>query len=238
MNSLTQAFLKKASISRVDHIISISESTKNDLIEILGVDETKISVVHLGVDTEAFNQKFITSIKKPYLLYVGKRDGYKNFEGFLKAFSKSTKLKSELSIIAFGGGLFSTREKKLIKENNLENYIIQIGGDDNKLIELYQNARAFVYPSKYEGFGLPPLEAMAAGCPVISSNTSSMPEVINNAGEFFDPLDIENIKHSIEKVVFSEARTKKLIKLGTENLKNFSWSKCAKSTTEIYKKIL
>lgn len=231
-------FLKKASISRVDHIISISQSTKNDLIEILGVDEKKISVVHLGVDTNAFNQKLTTSIKKPYLLYVGKREGYKNFEGFLIAFSKSKKLKSEFSIIAFGGGVFSTKEKKLIIENNLENCIIQIGGDDNKLIELYQNATAFVYPSKYEGFGLPPLEAMAAGCPVISSNTSSMPEVINNAGELFDPFDIENIKHSIEKVVFSEARTKELIKLGNENLKKFSWSKCSKSTTETYKKIL
>lgn len=231
--------IKKAVISRVDHILCISESTKNDLINILGVDEEKISVVHLGVDVDAFRYKMKSKITKPFLLYVGNRSGYKNFNIFIKAFASCNKLKSEFNIIAFGGGQLSLSESQLIKKNGLlENQVIQISGGDDKLIELYQQATAFIYPSKYEGFGLPPLEAMASNCPVISSNTSSMPEVVNQAGEYFDPLNIESIRDAIKKVVFSEERTKELIKLGNENLKNFSWEKCANETINVYKKLL
>lgn len=231
--------LKKTSIYRANHVICVSKSTKNDLINILGIDEEKISVVHLGVDIAAFSYKIKSKIKKPFLLYVGNRNGYKNFNGFIKAFASCNKIKSEFNIIAFGGGKLSLSESQLIKKNGLlENQVIQISGGDDKLIELYQQAAAFIFPSKYEGFGLPPLEAMASNCPVISSNTSSMPEVINQAGEYFDPLNIESIRDAIKKVVFSKERTNELIKLGNENLKNFSWQKCANETLNVYNKLL
>lgn len=231
---------KKATFSRVDHILSISESTKRDLIELLGIAEEKISVVHLGVDLTAFQipTSVVSNIKKSYLLYVGGRGGYKNFAGFIKAFASSPQLKSEFDVITFGGGAFTSSEKQQIKQCELgETQVRQISGDDQKLAQLYAHAAAFVYPSLYEGFGLPPLEAMASGCPVVTSNTSSMPEVVKQAGEYFNPSDVEDMRNAIERVVFSPARQTELIALGYENIKHFSWQKCAHETLVIYQKI-
>ena len=231
---------KKSTFSRVDHILSISESTKHDLIELFGIAEEKISVVHLGVDLTAFQnpKSEIVNNQKPYLLYVGSRSGYKNFTGFIKAFASSPQLKSEFDVVAFGGGAFTLSEKQQIKQCELaEMQVRQISGDDQKLAQLYAEATAFVYSSLYEGFGLPPLEAMAAGCPVVTSNTSSMPEVVKQAGEYFNPNDAEDIRNAIERVVFSTERQNELVELGYENIKHFSWQKCAQETLDIYQKI-
>jgi glycosyltransferase involved in cell wall biosynthesis len=106
------------------------------------------------------------------------------------------------------------------------------------LSEFYNQANIFVYPSLYEGFGLPPLEAMANNCAVASSNTSSMPEVIGNAGEFFDPYDLDDIKQAIENVVYSNKRTNELLSLGIKRASEFTWKKCAEKTLNVYKKYL
>ena len=119
-----------------------------------------------------------------------------------------------------------------------QNQLIQISGSDAILIDLYKEAHAFVYPSLYEGFGIPPLEAMALGCPVICSNTSSLPEVVGNAAETFDPLDNEDIKTSLEKVLYSNELRFKLINLGHTRSRMFSWKKCALETELVYRKIL
>jgi glycosyltransferase involved in cell wall biosynthesis len=234
-NKITQ--WKKNTFSRVDHILSISHSTKKDLVELFGIAEDKISVVHLGVDLSVFQtekSKLVVN-DRPYLLYVGARSGYKNFSGFIEAFASSSQLKANFDVIAFGGGQFNSAEISLIKQLNLD--VTHISGDDQKLTQLYANATAFVFPSLYEGFGLPPLEAMAAGCPVISSNTSSMPEVVKNAGEYFDPNNIESMRTAIEQVVFSEDLRRNLIMAGYENIKSFSWQKCATETLVIYQKL-
>lgn len=232
---------KKASIDRVDHIVSISHSTKNDLVEFFGIDESKISVVHLGVDLESFYQPKICEQFKDqqYILYVGARRGYKNFDGFLKACSSSSLIKNKIKVIAFGGGQFSAAEIQLIKQLGFkEGNIEHISGSDEILTSLYGHAMCFVYPSLYEGFGLPPLEAMAAGCPVVSSNTSSMPEVVNDAGIYFKPNDIDEIRNSIETVIMDSALKVKLIHLGYENIKRFTWKKCAEETNNIYKDLI
>jgi glycosyltransferase involved in cell wall biosynthesis len=232
---------KKAAFSRVDHIISVSENTKRDLIDLFGIAEDKISVVHLGVDLSAFmNTSFISNnTSKPYILYVGSRHGYKNFDGFVKAFASSERLKSDFDIVAFGGGSFTNHENVLFKRCGLRHtQIRQISGDDQKLASLYSKAYVFVYPSLYEGFGLPPLEAMASGCPVVSSNTSSMPEVIRDSGEYFIPSAIEDMRSAIERVVYSGQRRSELISLGYENINDFSWQMCAKKTLDVYKKVV
>lgn len=231
---------KKKSFARVNHIISISESTKKDLINIFDVDEKKITVVPLGVDLDKF-KKIIFEIEeeKSFLLYVGSRGGYKNFFGFINAFVASKRLKNNFNIIAFGGGKFSDEEKKYFYEIGLkEQQVRQISGDDEVLNRLYQTAAAFIYPSLYEGFGLPPLEAMAAGCPVVCSNTSSMPEVVRDAGEYFDPKSIEEIVFSIENVIFSNNLRKKLIESGYRNAQKFSWNNCSSKTIDVYRNIL
>lgn len=232
--------LKEATFKRVDHILSISDSTKRDLISLFGVPEEKISVVHLGVDLATFqiektNNPFQS---KPYLLYVGGRVGYKNFSGFLRAVASSPQLKSDFDVVAFGGGAIKPDELQLIKELGLyETQVHQVSGNDQLLARLYAHAEAFVYPSLYEGFGLPPLEAMAAGCPVVTSNTSSMPEVVRQAGEYFDPTEVADIQQAIERVVFSSQHRADLVRLGYENIKHFSWTRCAEETLKVYQKI-
>jgi len=229
---------KKKAFDRVDHIISISHNTKSDLINIFGIDESKISVIHLGVNIDAFqiskNQTIFSN--QQYILYVGARSGYKNFKGVLEACSKSKIIKNKIKIIAFGGGSFNKNELQRIYELGFnEGMVEQISGDDQLLSILYTNALCFVYPSLYEGFGLPPLEAMAAKCPVVSSNTSSMPEVINQAGIYFDPLNTDEIIFTLERVITDSNLRSNLIQQGLKNIQKFTWEKCAIQTLQSYK---
>jgi len=231
---------KKAAALRADHVICISESTRRDLIAICGVPEEKTSVIYLGADLAFLNARpAINLITRPYLLYVGKRDGYKNFAGFLRAFVTSSCLKSTFDIVCFGGGAFTEAELSLACELGLspEQMSHRIGSDQT-LADLYGGAQVFVYPSLYEGFGIPPLEAMAADCPVCCSNTSSIPEVVGKAGEYFDPTCPESMTAAIEAVAFSEIRRADLVVLGRKQLSRFSWEKCAQETEILYRKLL
>jgi glycosyltransferase involved in cell wall biosynthesis len=105
------------------------------------------------------------------------------------------------------------------------------------LAKLYKFARAFIYPSLYEGFGIPPLEAMSHGCPVVCSNTSSIPEVVGDAGEYFDPVDTGSMREAIEHVVGSDSHRNLLIAKGYERLKSFSWDRCAAETLDVYRRL-
>lgn len=233
---------KKKAIERADHIICISENTKRDLLEFLQIAPEKISVVYLGSSISScnsFNLNFqLVRYNSPYILYVGQRYSYKNFARFLRAYA-STQLKHDFKIICFGGGSFSKSELELIHSINLsEEQIIQISGSDNVLTDLYAHASAFVYPSLYEGFGIPLLEAMFFGCPVVCSKTSSLPEVAGNAAKFFDPYDQDDIANALEQVLFSTKTRETLVKLGHERVKMFSWDKCADETLDIYLSLL
>jgi glycosyltransferase involved in cell wall biosynthesis len=235
---------KRLAVSRADHIICISHSTKNDLCEIFKVPQHKVSVVHLGFEKfEHSGHSAVTSAgadsKRPFLLYVGSRGGYKNFARFLRAVATRSVLKDAFDVLAFGGGPFSAAELTLIDSLGFApDSVRQIGGGDAVLGGLYEQAAAFVYPSVYEGFGLPPLEAMAHNCPVVTSNTSSMPEVVGDAGEFFDPLDVDAQASAICNVVFDAQRRSQLIELGKQRLSVFSWERCALETLAVYQKVL
>lgn len=244
-NKDNTAYLKRIAVKNADHIICISESTKKDLLGIYDIPESKISVTHLGYHAlsntapvykgvEAFH-----SLEKPFLLFVGHRGGYKNFSRFLKAVSVSKSLLTDLDIIAFGGGVFSLDEKRYILELGFrEEQVKNIQGGDDILSALYSKAAIFVYPSLYEGFGLPPLEAMDHHCPVVCSNTSSIPEVVGNAALKFSPLDIEDMKYTIEKAMYDFSTRDNLVLAGLERTKNFSWEKCATNTLKVYRSIL
>ena len=234
------SYVKRRAVERADHIICVSENTKQDLTRLFGVPNCKISVVHHGFDqfVEDESPSPRASGAKPFLLYVGQREGYKNFLGLLKAVASSAKLLSEFDIVAFGGGKYSMVEMTLIASLGFsENQVRQVSGDDGLLGNYYRLARAFIYPSLYEGFGIPPLEAMAHQCPVISSNTSSMPEVIGNAAEYFVPNECESMRFAIEAVVYSEHRIDDLQKKGVARLSHFSWSKCTQETLAVYRSV-
>lgn len=233
---------KRIAVSRADHVLCISESTRRDLIELFGIPVERTSVVYLGYDELAapFSaQKSTQNGSRPYLLYVGSRGGYKNFAGLMWAFASSSYLKSGFSVMCFGGGGFSSDELALFRQLQLsEVHVRQIGGNDGMLASIYANAAAFVYPSLYEGFGIPPLEAMSLGCPVICGNTSSIPEVVGDAGEYFDPNDTESMRVAIEAVLQSTGRSQELVAKGHARRSLFSWQRCARETLDVYRSIL
>lgn len=233
---------KRVAVERADHVICISESTRNDLIQAFDVDESKVSVVYLGFDDFAESSTHIENVgatSRPYLLFVGNRTGYKNFHGFLKAFALSPALKADYDIACFGGGAFTAAEMEQIRTLGLSlDRVVHRGGSDKILGELYSQAVAFVYPSMYEGFGLPPLEAMAKGCPVIVSHSSSMPEVVGDAGCYFDPHSIDDMSSAMEKVVFSSSQRQSLVSAGYNRLRKFSWASCAEKTMDVYTQVV
>lgn len=231
---------KRKAIERVDKVICVSENTKQDLLNSYNIDPQKISIVYHGCSLSV-NADISTTpfINYPYLLYVGARGYYKNFQNLLKAYAVSHKISCEFKLVCFGGGTFSKVEKSLI--NNLKidpNKIIYFEGNDQLLVTLYNGAKALIYPSLYEGFGIPPLEAMQLNCPVICSNAGSIPEVVGDAGQYFDPHNIEEMASAIESVVFSEDASNNLISKGLERASLFSWTKCAQETYKIYEDLV
>lgn len=233
---------KALAAERADHVICISESTRRDTIEILGLHPDKTSVIYLGFDLMHADgdraRDLFSSTNNPFLLYVGNRGGYKNFLGLLEAYATSPQLRTGYRLICFGGGALNMDEQKAIHKLGLDSsHVMQLGGSDQSLASLYERASAFIYPSLYEGFGIPPLEAMSYDCPVVCSKTSSIPEVVGDAGEYFDPADIESMRAAIEQVVTSDSPRKLLIAKGRARLKYFSWDRCAAETLDIYRKL-
>ena len=232
--------IKAHAVRRADHVICVSENTRRDLITILGVPEEKTSVVCLG--SSLAMQKGAAKPAgggKPFILYVGFRERYKNFDRLLRAYGHSPFLKNKFSIICFGGGGFSASELSLAESLHIsQDNILQVSGTDDILAGLCGSAAVFVYPSLYEGFGIPPLEAMSFGCPVVSANGSSLPEVVGDAAELFNPADEVEMRAAIERVVSTPERARFLVDRGYERIKQFSWEKCAWDTLNIYKKLL
>lgn len=225
---------KLNSIKRADHILVISKSTKNDLMEIFNIDEKKITVTYLGVDPFFNYEKTDSIISDDYFLFVGNRGGHKNFNKLLEAFKQSEKL-SKITLVCFGGKPLNKEEMEKISRYKLK--VKNIQGDDYILKNLYNNAIALIVPSQYEGFGLPVLEAMGCGCPVISSNTSSLPEVGGDAANYFDPTSAEEIKFNIENILISTTIRDKYRTMGLERVKKFTWQKTAIDTYAAYKNL-
>lgn len=229
---------KYAAVKRADHVICISEHTRKDLIRLYEVAPEKTSTIHLGCELNIQADKKESTAQRPYLLYVGVRSGYKNFARFVQAAANNAQLNEQFDIVAFGGGPFNSAERDFIQELELRvDQVRQVSGDDALLAEHYRNASVLVYPSCYEGFGLPPLEAMANQCPVVSSHASAMPEVIGDAAEFFDPLNLDSIANAIQSVVYSPSRTNELIAKGLARVQRFNWQTCAERHLALYRSL-
>jgi glycosyltransferase involved in cell wall biosynthesis len=235
--------VKAAALRRADRVICISDCTRSDLLDLIDIPPERVSVTHLGYSRLRSSgivgqERQIQPPEEPYLLYVGQRHGYKNFDGLLQAVASSNVLR-EFKLVCMGGGRLQATEQKRIKDLGLaEDSVVQVSGDDERLANLYSHASAFVYPSLYEGFGMPPLEAMSLGCPVVSSDQGSLPEVMGSAAQYFDPIDTESMSDALEAVLLSEARASELRFLGFERAKRYSWERCAEETLSVYKSLL
>ena len=192
---------KKKLFEKVDQIICISNNTKKDLQEEYSIDASKISVVHLAINKDkSFREKSLNI--RPFILYVGSRQRYKNFINLIKVYARSSKLKLDFDLVCFGGGNFLKNEEDLFRDLSVDRSRIHyFEGDDLDLNYFYRKARIFVFPSLYEGFGLPLLEAMNMECPVICSDTSCFSEIVNDAAILFDPTDLESLEFKIEKLI-------------------------------------
>jgi glycosyltransferase involved in cell wall biosynthesis len=232
---------KRIAVDRADKVIAISECTKNDLIRFFGVPEEKVVVSHLAAETIAKADRDPSPLvtEDPFILYVGKREGYKGFETLLKALAAGGQALNDLHVVAFGGGAFGAEEITSIKSKCLAlNRFHQLGGSDAILANYYAEAYAFVIPSEYEGFGIPPLEAMNYGCPVLASTGGSIPEVVGEAALLFEPKDHNALAHQLEKVVEDEALRADLIARGLHQAEGFSWDRCAQEHLELYKETI
>lgn len=224
---------KRRAVARADHIICVSESTRRDLVELFGVEPARTSVVYHGCS--APDGDGAAPLSRPYLLFVGARGGYKNFEGLLRAYALSPALRNTFSILCFGGSALNRRELGVIDRLDIPRQdVIQTSGNDDALFAAYRHAQALVYPSLYEGFGMPTLEAMASRCPVVCSSTSALPEVCGNAAEYFDPADPAAIAAAVERALVSTQRRSELVAEGLRRQAQFTWEACAGRTVQVY----
>jgi glycosyltransferase involved in cell wall biosynthesis len=225
-------YKKKQSILSAAAIICISQVTANDLVFHYKISEKKISVIPLAANKMLFQKRTGSRIRKDYLLYIGARTGYKSFEWFINAFS-SFKNKGNLTIKVVGLPL-TYQEKKLIISLNLENRIsIITDANDESLAKLYAEASAFIYPSIYEGFGIPLLEAMASSCPAVVSDIEIFREIGGNNPFYFSPRNTESFHNALSSALSRNIDTSS----GYERAKQFTWELAAKKTLQLYKNI-
>lgn len=222
-------------VERANRIIAISNQTKNDLIELLHVDPAKIDVIYHGINAVKSTYSGL-SLPGSYILYVGERGRYKNYSRLLNVFSRLRIENKDLELICTGKP-FRKKELATLKEYGLSNYVSYVNATEDELGQLYRDARLFVYPSLYEGFGIPILEAYANECPVVLSRASCFPEVAGDAGEYFDPESEEEMESAIRRVLTDNERRDELVRLGNERVKLFTWEETARQTQNTYQKI-
>ncbi|MDB4886101.1 MAG: hypothetical protein JWN79_1539 [Gemmatimonadetes bacterium] len=228
---------KRLAVARADHVICCSENTRNDVLSLLDVSPDRVSVVYHGHEVLDARGLLAAQIvgEGPYLLFVGARGGYKNFLGFATAHAGS-RFRKDVRIVCFGGGPMSATERAALSGMGFgEHDVVHRSGGDDLLAALYTGAAALVYPSRYEGFGIPIVEAMSLGCPVACSDTSSMPEVAGNAGAYFDPDDTASIREALESLLDSSERRAGLIARGWARSAMYTWNRCATETLAAYR---
>jgi glycosyltransferase involved in cell wall biosynthesis len=206
-------------------VVTISEFAKTRMIELLGIAASRIEVAHLGVDSE----KFIPNCgeREEFVLYPARGWPHKNHARLIAAMTLVRRERPEMRLVLTGGGLGSL--------GDLPEWVDRRGLVSNEeLRSLYRSASVLAFPSLYEGFGLPPLEAMASGCPVAASNTGSIPEVCGDAAELFEPTDVDAISAGI---LLALQRGPTLTRAGLRQVKNFTWERCRDVHAQVYRRV-
>lgn len=230
----------KKLLKRFDLIVAVSENTKKDIIELCDIDENKIKVIYSGIDERCQKLPIKKKLNLPekFILYLGTIEPRKNVDGIIRAYGELKKTNPDLANVQLLiAGERGWKSKKIYQEwekSEFKNDIQFLGyvGAEEK-VSLYNSASVFIYPSFYEGFGFPPLEAMACGCPVITSHVSSLPEVVSDAAITVNPYDINNLAQALNNVLTDENLKNKLITRGLEQAKKFNWQKTAQEYLKI-----
>jgi len=232
-------------VKKAIRIIAVSQATKHDLVKHLGIPEERISVVYEGIDHRLFKPTSRRLVDYPYILFVGSEHPRKNFARLLRAFSrlKSQRRFKDLKLLKVGkaGGSeaeFRKHTLQVINELNIPRDVVftdYVAEED--LPAYYSGAECFILPSLYEGFGLPPLEAMACGCPVIVSNRASLPEVTGEAAIEVYPYGTDDLVSALEMVLTDVHLKRNLVSKGLKQARKFSWEKTAELTLQVYDRV-
>jgi len=225
-----------SAIKRSKKVIAVSNYTKNDILKYFKINANKIKVIYEGSPSIKKEIKNFKKNNKSYLLYVGNAYPHKNLENLIIAFNKLIQERKDLYLILVGEKDYFYK-KLQNKFYNPQKIIFTDFVSDKDLISLYKKASLYVFPSLYEGFGLPPLEAMSYGIPVLSSQASCLPEILGDAALYFNPENIDDISEKIKYVLDNKNIQEKLISKGFEQIRKYKWNKMAQETLKIYKSV-
>lgn len=224
-----------------DHLICDSHFTADEVMRLLDVDASRISVVHLGVDREYFREPELNPpAERPFLLYVGNVKPHKNLGRLLEAFAElRDEIPHDLVIVGRREGLITGDQEAYRHAAALGSRVRFTGEVGEEALRVYLvRAEALVLPSLYEGFGLPALEAMASGCPVLVSRAASLPEVCGDAALYFDPGSTADLVHAIRRLLNEPGLREELRGLGAEQARRYTWDRCAEETTAVLERVL
>lgn len=222
-------------------IIAISHNTKKDIVSVYGIDPGRIQVIHLAssiLPGGAWQVPKNLSLPSQYLLFVGARERYKNFALFSKAAAKIMNRRPELSLVCVGGGPFRTDDLEAFQKTALQHRVHWLDVGEHDLPAIFAHARVFVFPSLYEGFGIPIIESFNCRCKVALSNRSCFPEIALDAALYFDPLNVESMCESIEKLLDDKLLGAKQVEQGLRRARDFSWRQMTRQTMEVYRSLL
>jgi glycosyltransferase involved in cell wall biosynthesis len=231
---------KRGCVLAADAVLCISDTTRRDVQHFYSMNSDRLHVIPLAC-SDAFRQLeqrhevFEASTRGPFLLYVGSRVHYKNFDGFLKAYNTWSG-REEIALVVVGGPWSASEEGRLVELGIRDQVHLITDVGDETLCHLYNQAAAFVHPSLYEGFGIPLLEAMACGCPVVASRIPSTREVGGEIPIYFEPTEVDDLLAALD-IAISEGRNSERVQAGLERAKSYSWDRTAVQTLEVYRQI-
>lgn len=234
---------------RAKKILTVSEASKSDILRFFGIPSSKVTVIHNAIDEHFYlepDEADIERVKEryqlhePFLMYAGNVKPHKNLERLIDAFVMIRQDGyDDLKLLITGSEISKYAElRRAVHRHNLHKHVRFLGYQSERtLAALYRLANVFVFPSLYEGFGLPPLEAMASGTPVVASNLSSLPEVVGDAAVLVNPYDPRSIADGIENVLDDQSLRETLIEKGAIQARSFSWAESTKKLHNIYREI-
>ena len=231
-------FEKRHFLTQAHAVVSISETSTKDMRREFGI-ERQIPTTYLGVSAEfAPNLEVLEGAPKTYLLYVGARFGYKDAETAIAAFAEISESFPDLHLLFIGGGALSPKEKKRFRQLGIAPQVAQLALPDSELPRVYSNAVALIYPSTYEGFGLPLVEAMASGIPILASDTEINREIAQDVANYFPTGNFSALVEGIQAILADPLGQRTKIEAGILRSKEFSWLQCARQTAEVYKAVM
>jgi glycosyltransferase involved in cell wall biosynthesis len=229
---------KKLLIEKADKIIAISKQTKKDLLKFYpNISPAKVDIVYLSQTIIDNGTSIAGQLPSNFILFVGNRGGYKNFRLLAETAVPFLKKDQSLHIVCAGGGKLSGQEIKMLEGLGIRNNVMQREYKDSELASIYKAAKMFVFPSAYEGFGIPTLEAMKCGCPVILADSSCMPEIGSEAAMYFESDNASSLENAIDRMLKDESLRKEFVQKGFKRANEFSWENTAKGYFKVIKEL-